>query len=410
MNSNLLTNFIPPKLVGLLDNKAAGGIVLIFSAALALIVANANFAWYSSVVSAPMTLPFVGLEKSFALWVNDGLMALFFLMVGLELRREMKHGALKEKSKLWLPAAAAFGGLAIPALLFVAVNFGSPDALRGWAIPVATDIAFAIGILSLLGSRVPIFLKVLLVSIAIFDDIASILIIAAFYTESISLTALGVSGVLAASMFFLKRSGNRNFFIYAIAGFLLWFAVLKSGVHATLAGVALAFLLPGELSDPRASLGKLEHLLHRMSAWIILPIFAFVNCGVYLLGTGMAELATPVSIGIALSLVLGKPIGILGGAWLLSRWKKGLLPPGISWNHLFGIGCLCGVGFTMSLFIASLAYSGGALAATGEVAKLGIMAGSLVSGLGGFFILKRVLGETVRCPEKLNTATAISMD
>jgi len=374
--------------------QSSGGILLLGAAILALVFANTPLdTIYRELVRLPVAVRVGPLEiaKPLLLWVNDGLMAVFFFLVGLELKREVREGELSDWRKVVLPAVGAIGGMAVPALLYIGFNSGNADALRGWAIPAATDIAFALGILGLLGNRVPTGLKVFLVSLAIFDDIAAILVIAFFYTSELSVVALTVGAACLVVLFALNRRGVVSTVPYALVGLVMWVAVLKSGVHATLAGVLLAMFIPlhDRAAPERSPLRELEHDLHPSVAYVILPLFAFANAGVNL-GTVGASVLHPVSVGIAAGLFIGKQFGVFGACWLAIRLGLAKLPEGVGWRQLYGAALLCGVGFTMSLFIATLAFEGGAAGYLG-VDRLGILTGSMLSGIAGYFWLRVTL-------------------
>ncbi|MDX8401131.1 MAG: Na+/H+ antiporter NhaA [Mariprofundaceae bacterium] len=380
----------------LMRSEAAGGILLMAAGALAMIIANSPLAnGYLRLIDWPMTLglPPVAITKPAILWINDGLMAVFFLLVGLELKREIIEGELRSPARVALPAFGAAGGMIAPALIYVGINAGDPAALRGWAIPVATDIAFALGVLLLLGPRVPAALKVFLVSLAIFDDLGAIVIIALFYADAISPLALGIAAGCAGLLWLLNRRGVARLWPYLALGSMMWVAVLKSGVHATLAGVLLALFIP--LRAPGRPLARLEHRLHGFTAFVVLPVFAFANAGVPLGEAGLAALTHPVPLGVMLGLALGKPIGVFGLCWLALRLRLARLPEGMRLTHLFGIALLCGIGFTMSLFIGGLAFEEASIEglAAPDVfdERLGVLAGSLISALLGWFALKRLL-------------------
>ena len=358
---------------------------------MALIVSNTGAAWYPALLGTPakvMIGDFVIL-KPLLLWINDGLMAIFFLLVGLELKREVLFGELSEWKKMTLPLAAAFGGLVAPAAIYVLLNKDNADALNGWAIPAATDIAFALGILALLGSRVPVALKILLTSIAVIDDLAAIVIIAIFYTSQLSITALVASLATLVVLFLMNRFGVKSIAPYLLVGLVLWASVLKSGVHATLAGVALAAFIPARPNGEHAAAEEIEHFLHGWVAYFILPVFAFANAGVPLAGMSLEALFRPIPLGIGLGLFLGKQIGVFGLCYVTikSGWAK--VPKGVTWTQLYGLGCLCGVGFTMSLFIASLAFEGSGAPVFNAEARLGILTGSLLSGITGFMVMRK---------------------
>lgn len=369
-----------------LGNEASAGIILMGVAFLAILIANSPAA---PVYFATLNRYVLGL--SVLHWINDALMAVFFLLVGLEIKREFLDGQLSSWSRRALPGFAALGGMAAPALIYVAFNAGSPETLRGWAIPAATDIAFALGVLSLLGPRVPISLKVFLTALAILDDLGAVIIIALFYTADLNIEALLGALVVLGVLFALNRLGYRRLTPYLILGAVLWFLVLKSGVHATLAGVALALTIPikaspGAPDDAESPLHRLEHALHPWVAFLIIPIFGFANAGVSFAGVGPSALLAPVPLGITLGLFLGKQIGVFGFAWAAIRSGLADLPANASWLQLYGVSLLCGIGFTMSLFIGTLAFPDDATREA-EV-RLGVLAGSLLSALTGWLVLR----------------------
>jgi NhaA family Na+:H+ antiporter len=366
-----------------LKSESAGGLLLMGSAALALIVANSPLAeGYFHVLHV-----YVG-GLSIAHWVNDGLMAVFFLLVGLEIKRETVDGELSSWSRRVLPGVAALGGMIVPALIYVAVNLQTPANLRGWAIPAATDIAFALGVLSLLGSRVPGSLKIFLAALAIIDDLGAILIIAVFYTDHLTLWALGGAAATLIVLVAMNRFKVMSLWPYLLVGAGLWFFFLKSGVHATLAGVILAMTIPITKSparpdDEHSPLHRLEHGLAPWVGYLVVPVFGFANAGVALGQVGLAELTAPATLGASLGLFLGKVIGV--SLFCLAAIKLGWAqrPSGASWTHLFGVSALCGIGFTMSLFINNLAFSAAILQAE---TKIGVLVGSLLSALLGWLI------------------------
>jgi NhaA family Na+:H+ antiporter len=378
-----------------LQLEAAGGVLLMIAAVLALLVANSPLAAaYGAFLDLPVQFGFDSflLAKPLLLWINDGLMAVFFLLVGMELKRELLEGHLSSWRRASLPAIAAVGGMLVPALFYIALNRGDVAALRGWAIPTATDIAFALGVLALLGSRVPTALKAFLLSIAIFDDLGAIVVIAVFYTASLSMLALGVALLMIIVLALLNRCRVQRPAAYVLAGIVLWVAVLKSGVHATLAGVVLAMFIPlrGAPDQSGSLLRHLEHALHPWVAFAILPLFAFANAGVSLAGLSLATALHPVPLGVALGLFLGKQVGIMAASWLAVRARLAALPEGVSWAQLYGTALLCGIGFTMSLFIAQLAMLPEAGTAAG-LERLGVLAGTLLSGCAGYAVLRVVL-------------------
>ena len=379
-----------------IHSQSLGGIVLAVAAVLALLISNSSLGgWYASVLQWPGELR-VGhgdgfglvLSKSLLHWVNDLWMAVFFFLVGLEIKRELIEGELASFSQALLPAGAALGGMALPALIYAAINAGDPVALRGWAIPAATDIAFALGILVLLGSRVPTSLKVFLTAVAIIDDLGAILIIAFFYTEQLSFSALLGAAAGLALLVGMNRARVKALGPYLVVGLVVWVFVYKSGIHATLAGVATALTIP--LRDERGGspLKKAEHALHPWVAFVVLPVFAFVNAGVALHGVTLATLMQTVPLGISAGLVLGKAVGVYGASWVLIRFSNAALPTGASWMQFFGVCLLCGVGFTMSLFIGALAFAGQGADYDIQV-KLGVLCGSLLAGVLGTLVLLR---------------------
>ena len=383
--------------------EAAGGILLMAAAAAALLVANSPFAdaYFGAKASyiGPLTLSY---------WINDGLMALFFLLVGLEIKREFLEGQLSTASSRILPALAAGGGVAVPAIVYTMVAGGEPGLSRGWAIPAATDIAFALGILALLGSRAPISLKVLLTAIAVIDDLVAVAIIAIFYTEDLALLPLGLSVAGVLVLVAMNRFNVRNLWIYGLVGLAVWVAVLLSGVHATLAGVAVALTIPlknpvrtaeaatldadAEMEAPKtheearpSPLHRLEHGLHPWIAFGVIPLFGFFNAGVALGGMSPASLASPLPLGIALGLVIGKQIGIFGAIFAAVKGGLAPLPENAGWMHIYGLSLLCGIGFTMSLFIGGLAFPD---PATLDLVRVGVLGGSVIAALGGYLVLR----------------------
>ena len=374
--------------------EAASGIILVGAAALAMIVANSPLSsLYITLIDLPVSVRVGDFEvaKPLLLWINDGLMALFFLLVGLELKREALEGELSDPRKAVLPALGAAGWMIVPALIYAWINWGNPVALQGWAIPAATDIAFALAVLSLLGARVPLSLKIFLVSVAIFDDVGAIAIIALFYTSDLSLPSLAIALSCLPFLLLLNRKGVMERAPYLLIGFIMWAAVLESGVHATLAGVVLAFFIPARNQKKEVSpLHSLEHDLHTAVAFGVLPIFAFANAGIPLAGNGLDHLFHPVPLGILVGLFVGKQVGVFLFCWLGVGVKLVSLPPELSWSHIYGAALLCGVGFTISLFIASLAFEETGVNLLFDE-RLGILAGSVLSGLAGYVVLRRSL-------------------
>ena len=370
-----------------LDSSASGGLILMGAAALALIVANSFLApTYFATLSS-----YVG-PLSLIHWINDALMAAFFLLVGLEIKREMLDGQLATWNRRILPGVAALGGMTMPALVFLVFNYSDPVTVRGWAIPAATDIAFALGVLSLLGNRVPTSLKIFLTALAIIDDLGAVVIIALFYTGNLSLFYLGLSALALAILIIMNRMGLLRLIPYMIVGAILWYLVLRSGVHATIAGVLLALTIPlrakpGGLDNEAASpLHRLEHRMHGWVTFLIIPIFGFANAGVSFTGLTAEVLTDHLTLGVALGLLVGKLIGVFGSAYLVIRLGFADMPMGASVRQLLGISLLCGIGFTMSLFIGLLAFANSPLIQ--EEVKIGILAGSLIAGLLGWLVLR----------------------
>ncbi|WP_345975468.1 Na+/H+ antiporter NhaA [Sulfurimonas sp. HSL3-7] len=377
-------------LLDFFKGESAVGILLILATFLAMLLANSPLAQtYQDFLDIPVVVSiheFV-IAKPLLLWVNDGLMAVFFFMVGLEIKREVLEGSLSHISKVVVPAFAAIGGMVVPAVVYSLFNWGDPTGMQGWAIPMATDIAFALGILSLLGKRVPVELKVFLLALAIIDDLGAIIVIALFFGHGLTMTALAVSGILIAVLMVMNWRGVTNNTVYVLLGIIIWAAVLKSGVHATIAGVIVGLLIP--LRNNRKSFHELEESLHGPVNYVILPLFAFVNTGVGFGSVSVKDFVDNVTIGITLGLFLGKQIGIFSFGALAVMLRVGKLPEGFTWGHLYGISILGGIGFTMSLFIGSLAFecSGDAcLNMTDE--RIGILLGSLFSGTVGYLFLR----------------------
>ncbi|GEO79969.1 Na+/H+ antiporter NhaA [Pararhodospirillum oryzae] len=377
-------------LIAFLRLEASAGLLLVGAAVLALIAANSALAgFYDQTFATHVTLAYgdLRLDKPLLLWINDGLMAVFFLLVGLEIKREALEGDLSSPDRLALPGLAALGGMVVPAALYLLVNAHDPALARGWAIPAATDIAFALGILALLGPRVPLSLKILLTALAILDDLGAIVIIALFYSADLSTTALGFAGVCVGALIALNRLGVRALTPYMLLGAVLWVAVLKSGVHATLAGVVLALAIPLRAGEGQGSPSRhLEHVLHPWVAFGILPLFAFANAGVSLEGVSLDRLLAPVPLGILLGLVVGKQVGVMVFSWLGIRTGLARLPEGATWAQFYGVALLTGIGFTMSLFVGTLAFGESPERATDV--RVGVLAGSLLSGVLGYAWLR----------------------
>ena len=376
-----------------LSQEWAPGIVLTAAAVVALCIANSPLRdLYAQLLTLPLGPEALHLRKPFLLWVNDALMAVFFFLVGLEIKREVLVGELSSARRLALPLVAAVGGMALPAAIYVALNHGDATALRGWAIPSATDIAFALGVLSLIGSRAPASLKVFLTAVAIIDDLGAILIIAFFYIEALSLVMLAGAAACAVALLALNLTGVRRVPAYLAVGAVMWYCVLKSGVHPTLAGVATALAIPLKGGPPgdEPLLDRLEHALKPWVNFLILPVFAFANAGLELSGMAPSSLTHSITLGIALGLLVGKALGIYAACWGLARLGWGELPVGASQLQLLGVACLCGIGFTMSLFIGTLAF--GDAGEQTNLVKLGVMSGSIVSAAAGATILMRARG------------------
>ena len=383
-------------LLAFIKLDSASGIVLVIAAAFAMIMINSPMQWlYDALLATPgkVALGALKLEKPALLWINDGLMAVFFLLVGLEVKREVLEGELSRPEQIVLPGLGAVGGMLVPAGIYVWLNWGNAVAMNGWAIPTATDIAFALGVLALLGKRVPPSLRVFLMALAIFDDLGAIIIIAVFYTANLSPVSLSIAAVAVSVLVIMNLLHVNRISAYVLVGILLWIAVLKSGVHATLAGVIVGFAIPlrGRPEDLEHSpLRVVEHGLHLWVAFLVVPIFAFANAGVSLQGMTFASLLEPVPLGIAAGLFLGKQVGILlfCGLVILFGWAR--LPTGASWAGFYGVTLLCGVGFTMSLFITSLAFEH--TGAEGGIdissARLGILVGSILSAVVGYLVLR----------------------
>ena len=370
--------------------ESASGIILILAALLAMGLANSALAQhYQSFLNTEVQVRIAALDinKPLLLWINDGFMAIFFLLVGLEVKREMLEGALSSRVQATFPAIAAVGGMLAPALIYSLFNYGDQATRAGWAIPAATDIAFALGVMALLGKRVPTSLKVFLLALAIMDDLGVIIIIALFYPQQLSLTALAIGVVATLTLLWMNRRGEDRIGLYMLVGLVLWVAVLKSGVHATLAGVVVGFMIPLNGKRYASPLKHLEHVLHPWSAFLILPLFAFANAGVSLEGIYFSALLNPLPMGIILGLFVGKPLGIFTISWLAVKSGIAQLPQGVNFRQIFAVSILCGIGFTMSMFIASLAFEHGGLD-YGSYSRLGILAGSTLAAVIGYIALR----------------------
>jgi len=369
--------------------EAASGVLLIVAAILALVMNNSPLSYlYSGLLDIPVAVQVgaLNIAKPLLLWINDGLMALFFLLIGLEVKREVVDGQLSKPSQVILPATAAVGGMVVPALLYWFINRDNPAAVTGWAIPTATDIAFALGVLALLGRRVPASLKLFLMTLAIIDDLGAIIVIALFYSGTLSSLSLMLAAGCLVTLVAMNRLGVFKLGPYMVVGLILWVCVLKSGVHATLAGVTLAFCIPLRTRNAEASpLLALEHALHPWVAYAILPLFAFANAGVSLAGMTIDSFTHPVPMGIAIGLLLGKTVGVFGLTWLAVKLGIAALPAGARWGQMFGVAILCGIGFTMSLFVGSLAFEPGSSEFAG-MDRMGILTGSFLAAVLGYTI------------------------
>ncbi len=372
--------------------EAASGLLLITAAVLALIINNSPLAFlYNGLLTTPVAVQVGALEiaKPLLLWINDGLMALFFLTIGLEVKREVLEGHLSHPSQIVLPGMAAIGGMLVPAMVYWAINRNHPEAIGGWAIPMATDIAFALGVLALLGARVPLTLKLFLMTLAIIDDLGAIIVIALFYSADLSTRSLLMAATCIVVLIAMNRAGVQKLTPFVLVGLVLWVCVLKSGVHATLAGVALAFTIPlrteGGVPSPARAL---EHALHPWVIYGILPLFAFANAGVPLAGVGLDSFLHPVPLGIAAGLLVGKTVGVFGLAWLAIAVGIAKLPEGANWGQVLGVAVLCGIGFTMSLFVGSLAFEP-AISPLAGMDRIGILTGSFFAAVIGYVIMAK---------------------
>ena len=387
-----------------LQLESSAGIVLMVMVVLAMVVKNSPLSeLYISFLNIPGVVQFgpLRLEKPLFLWVNDAWMAIFFFLVGMELKREFLYGYLADRSQLALPLAAAIGGMLVPALFYLALNHADPVASQGWAIPTATDIAFALGVLSLLSNRIPVALKVMLMTIAVIDDLGAIIVIAFFFTSKLSITSMALAATFVAVLVLMNRMRVNEFGAYLLVGIALWVCVLKSGVHATLAGVILGLLIPGR-PDPAVKESLLEHTIHKLHPWVafgILPMFAFVNAGIAFEGMNLARLVEPIPLGIFTGLALGKPLGIMLFAALIVGLGITRLPADIRWIHLTGIALLCGIGFTMSIFVGSLAFQEADIGYA-RIDRLAIILASLLSSIAGYSLLRYA------CPKPTATSSA----
>ncbi|GIC77940.1 Na+/H+ antiporter NhaA [Moritella sp. F3] len=377
-----------------LRTESSGGVLLIIAAVLAMIVANSPFSeLYLSFLHTEMQVRVadIDINKSFSHWINDGLMAVFFLLIGLEVKQELVEGALASRKKSLFPIIAAAGGMFAPALVYLSFNGADPEAVKGWAIPAATDIAFALGVLSLLGKRVPVNLKIFLLALAIMDDLGVIIIIALFYTADMSVLSLTLACACISVLWLMHRYNVMSLTPYLIVGALLWVAVLKSGVHATLAGVVIGFAIPmyrkdnkDDVENPHSPAKTLARWLHPWTKYYILPLFAFANAGVSLTNIQLSDITSALPIGVALGLFIGKPLGIFTISWLAVKFKIATLPEGVNFKQVFAVSVLCGIGFTMSMFITSLAFTDPVMA---DLARLGILIGSTLAAVFGYYLL-----------------------
>jgi len=376
-------------LTRLIQHEAFAGVLMILAAVLALIFANTRLsgAYYGFLnTKVSLLINDVGLTKPLLLWINDGLMAMFFFLIGLELKREMVEGRLKNPRDVMLPGVAAIGGMLAPMAVFLLLTAGNPELTSGWAIPAATDIAFAVGVLALLGKRIPSSLKIFLLTLAILDDMGAILIIALFYGSGVDTGYLGMALVPLAGLIALNLRGTHRIAPFMLLGAIMWFFVLKSGIHPTVAGVVTAFTIPLKDRFGKSPLHSLEHNLHPYVIYGIAPIFALANAGIDLSGISMSDFLSPLPLGIAAGLFIGKQIGVFGATWLLVKSGIAKLPHGANWMMVWGISMLAGIGFTMSLFIGSLSFEGDAMM---NMVRLGVMTGSVLSAVAGYLVLKR---------------------
>ncbi len=387
-----------------IHHESTGGIVLFAAALVAMVVANSGLSdAYQEFMHLPLAVQIgsYSIDKSLLHWVNDGLMAIFFFFIGLEVKREVLQGELSNASQIVLPALAAFGGMVVPVGVYLAVTAGDPVASAGWAVPAATDIAFALGILSLLGPRVPLSLKIFLLALAIFDDIGAILIIALFFGSDLSIVSLAWASAGLSIMVLFNFLGVKRTELYLFVGILVWAAVLESGIHATLAGVIMAFTIPLRTDDASGQplLPHLEHMLHPWVAFLILPAFAFTNAGVSFEGLHLGMLLTPIPLGVILGLVVGKVVGVFGMAWLGTLVGLCRIPDDLTWSYIVGVAMLAGIGFTMSLFIGTLAFEDDQSI---NLVRIGVIVGSLIAGTMGYFWLNATLPAQPAAPAKVD--------
>ncbi len=380
--------FAPNALSRLIHHDAFAGVLMMLAAAVALFLANSGLAdSYHGLLGTKFTVALgdAALSKPLILWINDGLMAIFFFLIGLELKREMVEGRLKNPRDVILPGVAALGGMLAPMAVFLLVTRNQPDLAAGWAIPAATDIAFAVGVLALLGKRVPPALKIFLLTLAILDDMGAILIIALFYGQGVDLGYLSIAALPLAGLIVLNRIGAHRVAPFVLLGAVMWFFVLKSGIHPTVAGVLTAFCIPLKDRFGKSPLHSLEHNLHPYVNFLIAPVFALANAGVNLSGLALSDLVAPLPLGIAAGLVIGKQLGVFGASFVMVQLGFARLPQGASWPMIWGLSLLAGIGFTMSLFIGSLSYEGDAMM---NMVRLGVLLGSAVAAVAGYCVLR----------------------
>lgn len=378
------------------QSEAAGGVLLLLFASMAILLANTSFNQrYFGFLDTPISVQFgaFSIAKPLLMWVNDGFMAVFFVLVGMEVKREMLEGSLSSYQQAIFPAIAAIGGMAVPALIYFMVAQGTPEIYSGWAIPMATDIAFAIGIVALLGKRVPLPLKVFLLALAIIDDLGAIIVIAIFYSHELSTPALIIAVVTISILVAMNRFKVSALCAYMVVGLILWASVLKSGVHATLAGVIIGFCIPMRGRNSSSPLHQFEHILAPWCSYLILPLFAFSNAGVPLENVGLSSLNSPLTLGIALGLIVGKPLGVFLFSYLSVKLRLAQLPQGVNFAQIFAIAILCGIGFTMSMFLAGLAFGETAYNSFDTLSRLGILLGSGVSAVVGYLLLRKTTSQ-----------------
>ena len=378
------------------QSEAAGGVLLLLFASMAILLANTSFNQrYFGFLDTPISVQFgaFSIAKPLLMWVNDGFMAVFFVLVGMEVKREMLEGSLSSYQQAIFPAIAAIGGMVVPALIYFMVAQGTPEIYSGWAIPMATDIAFAIGIVALLGKRVPLPLKVFLLALAIIDDLGAIIVIAIFYSHELSTPALIIAVVTISILVAMNRFKVSALCAYMVVGLILWASVLKSGVHATLAGVIIGFCIPMRGRNGSSPLHQFEHILAPWCSYLILPLFAFSNAGVPLENVGLSSLNSPLTLGIALGLIVGKPLGVFLFSYLSVKLRLAQLPQGVNFAQIFAIAILCGIGFTMSMFLAGLAFGETAYNSFDTLSRLGILLGSGVSAVVGYLLLRKTTSQ-----------------